>query len=266
MKKTASFLDDFLKITATSTFLLIVVGFVELKTYYSKFGIAINDYISTSEILLSSIDRLSLVIFSLLIQMIFWYSLFNYLFDYDLSESVKDGERRPLKYHDETIHRFVKNKTVRFFWIILVSGTIITVIFSTLNSQSNFWTSLKDFFLINYWIGMCIYLAWLQPTRKIWESLKNNKEYNGKVILTLLIFFTVCISTLWVKNSFQFNRIRKYGNNKSVQIILNDKSKVAQTDTIRFVGQTEKYFFYWNKISRVTTVYPSSEVSNIIVR
>jgi hypothetical protein len=63
MKKTASFLDDFLKISAASTLLLIIAGFVELKSYYSKFGIAINDYVSTSEILLFSLDRLLLVIF-----------------------------------------------------------------------------------------------------------------------------------------------------------------------------------------------------------
>lgn len=113
---------------------------------------------------------------------------------------------------------------------------------------------------------MCIYLAWLQPTRKLWETLKANKEYNGKVILSLLIFFSVCITTLWVKNSFQFNRIRKFGNNKWVEIILDDKTKVTQTDTVRFVGKTEKYYFYWNKISKETIAYPSSEVVNVIIK
>ena len=263
MRKTISFFDDFLKISAVSTLLLFIAGFVELKSYYSKFGISINEYITTSEVLFFSFDRLALVIFSLLIQMVIWLYLFNYLFDYDLEESIKDGERRPKLYHDETIHRFFKNKLVRLFWIILIIGTIVTLTFNSIFPQDSFWTFTKDFFFINYWIAICIYLAWLQTTRKIWEGIKKNSEYNGKVILTILIFFTVFVTTLWVRNSFQFNRIRKYGNEKAIQITLNDKTIISQNDTIKFVGKTENYFFYWNKSKRQATAYPASEVTEI---
>jgi len=266
MRKTITFFDDFLKICAVSTLLLVIAGFIELTTYYSKFGVRISEFISTSEILLASFDRLGLVVFSLLIQMLLWLYLFNNLFDYNLQESLKDGERRPLKYHDETIHRFVKNKTIRIFFGLLFIAVIVTLVFYSINPQSAFWIFTKDLVLINYWIAMCLYLAWLQSTRKLWEIMKTNKEYNGKVILTILVFFTIFIATLWVKNSFQFNQIRKYGNPKPLQITLKDKTIIRQTDTIRFVGRTEKYFFYWDKITQQTNAYPLSEVIAIGIR
>jgi hypothetical protein len=144
---------------------------------------------------------------------------------------------------------------------------VITLIFGLLCPGSTFLILVKELFFVNLCITIFVYPFWLVPTRKIWEILKTNKDYNSKIILTIIVFFSVCVMTLWFKNNyFEFNRIRKYGNNQFVEIILNDKSKVSPTDTIRYIGRTEKYFFYWDRISKVKTVYPSNEVSKIIVK
>ena len=266
MKKTISSLEDILKIITTSSLILIIGGFFDLKLYYARFGININEYIGASEILLSSIDKLAFVLFAILIQLGIWLYLFEYLFDYNLSESLNDGERRPRKYHDETIHRFIKSKFLRIYFVILFIGTFITLAFYACFPTSVFWYYMRNFFGINLWVAMCIYLGWLQGTKNLWDSLKSNEHYNAKVIVTLIVFVTIFASSVWIKNSFLVNHIRKHGTGKNIELFLNENIRIASSDTSIYIGRTENYFFFWNKITHEATIYPNGEVKRTIIK
>lgn len=264
MNKVVSLFDNVIKIIGASYLFLTIAGFIDLKLYYSKFGIAINEYITVSEILFAALDKILFVLLILLLQLAFWLYLFRHLFEYDLNESLQDGEKRPKKHHDETIHRSFKSKHLLTFWLIIIFGTIVSMILGIIYPKSKFLISVRDFFMLNYWMAICLYMVWLQATRRLWEAMK--KESNTKIVITLIVFFSVLILSIWVKNLFHFNRIRKYGNNKTTELILNDNSRIISTDTIRFVGHTENYFYYWNKLTGQSTIYPVGDVKQIILK
>jgi len=231
---------------------------LDQKFYYSRFGISINYYINAAEILLSSIDKLALVLFSLLIQIVIWLYLFKYLFEYDLTESISDGVRRPQKYHDETIHRSFRSKTLRTYGLILFGGLVIVTVFYSFYPSNRYWQFLRDCFFINTWIGMSLYMGWINGARSLWEYFRT-KEFDAKAATTFIVFSSTLILALWVNNAFHFLRIRKYGNPNKIEIVLNDNSRIFQTDTIRYIGRTEEYVFYWNKITGQATIYPQGE-------
>ena len=266
MKKATNFFDDILKIFAVSSVLLIIIGFLNLRIYFGRFGININNYTSTSEIILSSVDKLLFVLFIMFFQISIWLYFFDYLFAYSLEKTVKDGDQIALKKYDETISRFVTNKSLLIFFVVLGCGSIISIILRSIFPSFYFFKILEEFFTTNFWMAGCFYFFFLQATRKLWEILKKNEDYNAKVITTFIIFLAVIITTIWWTNYLQFNKVRKYGNNERLEIILNDSLTIKPTDTIRYVGRTENYVFFWNKITHQTDIYPAGEIKKIIVK
>ena len=266
MRKATNFFDDILKIFAVSSVLLIIIGFLNLRIYFGRFGININNYTSTSEIILSSVDKLLFVLFIMFFQISIWLYFFDYLFAYSLKKTVKDGEQIALKKYDETISRFVTNKSLMIFFVVLGCGSIISIILRSIFPSFYFFKILEEFFTTNFWMAGCFYFFFLQATRKLWEILKKNEDYNAKVITTFIIFLAVIITTIWWTNYLQFNKVRKYGNNERLEIILNDSLSIKPTDTIRYVGRTENYVFFWNKITHQTDIYPAGEIKKIIVK
>jgi hypothetical protein len=265
MQKGSSFFDSILKIVAFLTVIIVIAGFLDQKFYYNRFGISINNYINASEILLSSIDKLALVLFSILIQLGIWLYLFKYLFEYDMHESLSDGEPRPRKYHDETIYRFLKSKTLKICAAILFGGTLIVLVFYSLNPASRFWQFLRDFFFINTWIGMTLFMGWIQGTRSLWEHFIT-KGYDAKAAITFIVFSSTLVLALYINNASLFVRIMKHGNPNNIEITLMNDKRVFQTDTIRYIGRTENYVFYWNRFTRQATIYPQGEIKQIDIR
>src|SRR5688572_11517488 len=109
MNKTVSFFEDVLKILGGSYIILTLIGFFDLKNYYNKFGISINEYISASEILIISMDKIGLVLIVIIIQLIIWLTLFDFLFNWEKDKLMSDGKRRPIE-HNFTGEQVVKSK------------------------------------------------------------------------------------------------------------------------------------------------------------
>lgn len=91
MKKITNLFDDVLKILALFTFILLITGFIHLKTHYGFFGVNISQYISTSEILIVSVDNILIVLFFVIIQLPIWLIFFNYLFTCTEEDVLKGG-------------------------------------------------------------------------------------------------------------------------------------------------------------------------------
>lgn len=268
MNKYTTFFEDLLKIFASFSLILLMAGYFDLKTYYNYFGINISSYVNASEILMASLDNLSIVIFSLTIQFIIWLSFFKYLFDYT-EEDINmywEGKRKPKEYSDDlTIIRFLGNKKIRIFILIQFIVFIIALIFKNIFPHSRFLLQFGLFVFINLWIFMWIYMAWIQSTRIFYNIFKRQENYSPKLLISFVVFVPTLLFTIWVKNAmFVGNHLRKYGNKEKIEMILQNDSIISTNDSIRYLGKTGNYIFFWNKNTWTSTIYSSGQVKEII--
>jgi hypothetical protein len=195
MKKITSFFDDILKVIAFVTIILTIVGFIDQKLFYLRLGVSINEYITASEILLSSLDKIGLVLLAVFIQMAIWLYLFNHLYDYsekDIQAKIDSGEIKSL-FHDETIHRFISNKFLKIYGLVLMILSVITAVVSSFLPYEKWLVDIKNFITINFWVAMCIFLGWLQSARGIWVYLKKSENYNPKFVTAFFVFLQLCL-------------------------------------------------------------------------
>ena len=68
-----------------------------------------------------------------------------------------------------------------------------------------------------------------------------------------------------LRSNNQFFRIRDHGNPETIELHLSEMVVIKPTDTLRYVGLTENYIFFWNKITKQNFIYPKSEIKLIIV-
>ena len=260
MKKVTAFIDDILKLIAVSYTLLVIAGYVDLSTYYAKFGVKINEYISASEILLLSLDKLALVLGILAIHFIIWLPFFDLKIGDNTLEDNSDT-----KLNLEILIRKLFNKKIKIYYLFSTIGMIATVPLALSSPKNVFLSSLDDFFMINYWITISIHLLWALKLAELLNLFRKHREYSAKIIVTFIVFFSVLITALWAKNFLRFNQIRKFGNEKNYTIFM-DNGRAEQTDTIRYIGRTENYVFYWDKITRNANIYPIGTITKILER
>lgn len=269
MKKITTFLDDFLKMLAVFTVLLIITGYVDLKTHYDFFGINISNYISTSEILLFSIDHITAVLLFIFLQLIIWLIFFDYLFDYtdeDIRKGWRMGERRPkLQFdHDEAIRRFFRNKKLTALIFIIFALMVLTPIVQFLIPYNKTISQISIYILVNTFVILILYTIGIQLSRKLWLISKKQKVYHSKLLVSFVIFFPVLIFSTWLNSNLSANHLRKYGNNSNIEITLQDYTKISSNDSIRYIGSTGSYHFFWTPTNLETIAYPTSQIKKII--
>ena len=268
MKKYTTFFEGLLKILASFSLILLIAGYIDLKTYYNYFGINISSYISASEILMASLDNLTIVIFSLSIQLIIWLSFFKYLFDYSKDDVAKywEGKVQPKEYSDDlTIIRFFGSKKIKIFVLILFLMTGVVGVLKIILPHSRFTLQLGLFLAINFWIFICLYMGWIQATRIFFNIFRKQKNYNPKLIVSFVVFLPTLLFTIWVKNvMFLGNQLRRYGNKEKIEMVLQNDSIISTNDSIRYLGKTSDYIFFWNKNTWTSTIYSSGQVKKII--
>jgi hypothetical protein len=267
MNKYTTFFEDIIKILAALSLILLICGYVDVKTYYGYFGINISGYISSSEILTASLDNLKIVIISLLIQLFIWLSFFNYLFNYTV-EDVNlywQNKAKPKEYAQQlSMVRLFESKRMKIFVFLIILLLALSIVIKLIFPKSIFAIQLSLFMGITLWIFMCIYLAFFTVTKPMWDKLKKQKRYDPKLLISFIVFIPILVITIWVKNiAFVANNIRKYGNSERIELRLQNDSVISTNDSVRYLGRTENYVFFWNKNTWTSKIYPSGQVKEI---
>lgn len=266
MKKITSFFEDVVKLTALFSILLLISGYIDLKTHYGYFGVNISQYIAPSEILLTSIDNIFIVIVFLLIQIVIWLLFFDYLFTYtdeDILKQWKAGEKRPTLFDDETSRRFFRNKKLLVLLLVFWGAfMLVTLVTSVLPYR--FLSKISIFIFINCWIVMCIYLGGLHLSRKLWTLFNTRKIYHPKVLVAFFVFLPILLLSVWLNSNLSANHLRKYGNQSKLVFLLENNIQISTNDSIRYIGRTQNYLFFWNRKNWQTTIYPSDQIKQVI--
>lgn len=252
-----------IKLSTVATLFLIVVGFIDLKLFYSPFGININNYISPSEILLLSLDSLFIILISTVFQLYVWYVLFKKII---LTETEE-----PLFLEDKSLNFIINDRIFkailknRLFLVNSISLIFLLIVFTILRIKFpliEFFRIARNFTGLNYLLFVFIVFAWFPSTRSVFQLLKTKQYYDPKIFLIFLIFFSSILTSIWVKNTFSAAEVMKYGNKSKVTILINN-NPISNGDTLRYLGRTDNYFFFWNRITKESIVYPNSEVKEI---
>jgi len=263
MNKTTNLFELILKTGGILTFLLIIICFIDIKLFYSEFNINIEEYISTSDIIFVAIDKLVLLIVVFLIQLVIWFLWLNKV--EDQHSEVKEDKGQPTLFD----HPFIAGKFLwrgwAAYWIILFACLITSTIFSQSFPESHFWVTTKDFFYYSFLTSAWLVLS-IQFTSMALKEMKENDRVYIKTIMTASAFLVIIFTAVVFQSSITAHRIKKRGNRITTELLTNDNVAVKSNDTVRYIGHTGNYYFFWNKVTEETSIYNQDQIKFVKVK
>lgn len=244
--------EIFIRFTAVLSFLIICLGFGSLILFYWFFNVAIAEYLSVSEIVVTSFSFLLRMTFPVLAVVLF------------LQKTIIDAwiERKDPKELYRIMYKPFKIIQV-IIAILFLSLLLIPIIKYSLSDLSV--QVIPEYYIFSGII--LIILGYYTGVVKIIynyafsKTESNNLGYYKTVIIGLiatsiyLFIFSIYFRTENVKNS---NLISSFH--------LSNDSTISTNDSIKFIGKTEGYYFLWNKKTKVSTIYPASEIKRIDIK
>lgn len=256
--------ERILKIAGFIYFFLTAMSFIDLKFYYLHFGIAINEYISISEILFLAMDRIGIILIVLIFQILGWSFFVNGI--YDKNARVKYTNKHPdLPANWFYFNTFLLSKKSIFLIAANFCLTIIGFSLKFLFSTNNFILLISDVLFLNYWMHSCILLLLIFPFQEIWFT-ENKNTLKSRLNLAIIILIIILILSIWIKNAFVYRRIAKNRIQDKIELHLPAGIITAPTRTTSYIGQTEKFFFFWNRVTSEATIYSKSNVNKIVLK
>jgi hypothetical protein len=244
---------DYTKIISIITTLLLCAGIVSKTVYYFFFNVPITEFLSISEVLL--LFTQDIIRYVLIFIIIF---LIVTIFNYDKQKS--DEKRFFIEYCQiETLKKRIWRYLKKRF------TTLVYYIFGILI----FFTLLKDGSKVIYLFGLYFSIDILyfiirfiifENKRKLRlkKQLKKEKR-NLELSLTFglhFLFFVICWSLVDVQKVKYEHKYINVSFTLSDTLIKSDSSKY-------YIGQTEKYLFYYNSITDITTAFKKDNIKEI---
>lgn len=240
---------DFIKNTSLITGILIYLGFFELWIYYKIFNLNIIYYIDFSEIIVSFLgDILILILIS--IGLIYSYYMFNIKFN--LQEELKNIEEKSKIKYSKRLVKILKGYSGTFIGIFII-GIMIFFLFKT--------NVLK-------WIGVVIILQNILyiPFDIIIQEIRIAYYNKHKELASTNIFVYIFefIAILLMLSFFTLNEAQSVKNYYYYGTEVTINSNVMKSDSIEyFIGKTRNYIFFYNDTAKVARIFPMDDVKEI---
>jgi hypothetical protein len=228
---------------------LIFNGFLKLYLFYGHWDIKIIDYLDLSEILLSFLNDINIIVLCLIIFL--FHQLAGFII-IDTADKKLQGKIPIPDSDDPTTHSknpisdLISAAYERFPWIFVVLSIIVTVFFGWkfFNTYSFFW----------------LYMGIISLLKSLMELLEKTLtiENHSREIAILLSFlaFTYCLATLDIKNveqNLEPNTTTIYTENET---ITTNKDNVV-------LGKSQKFIFLYNSKTNCTRILPSDKIKSI---
>ena len=240
---------------------LIFMGFLKLYYFYGHWNINIISYLDFSEIVLSFLNDLNILIFFLLL-LIFQailgigtvVAIDNHIAKKQnqkpliIQENGEVATTRKAPAHNafrgimHQIDEVYENHPRRVIIIILLFMFLFIILFLCLNHLIFLYLSFVCFIqLIPYFL----------------EKIIGIKE--DKILLQISFIITFVCFTFGI-GRYEIKEIEL--NSKKVEIYM-DKETFSTNDTIIFLGKTNNFYFFYNNNKKQSIIYPSSSVQKI---
>ena len=139
------------------------------------------------------------------------------------------------------------------FWVV---GSLRLCIDSFQNLLSSFCCLV--FFRLSFFIFI-FFVLFIEVIRNAWLKTKSNDRFYIKTFILWPITIIALIGTIWLQNISIYPRVTKYGNSPSTELTLGDGSRIYQSGTLKYLGRTEGYVFFWNNKTKQPQIHPKEE-------
>ncbi len=245
---------DYTKAISITATLLLCAGIISQTVYYFFFNIPITEFLTLSEVLLlftQDIIRYVLIIVILLfISILFNYNKPRSSFNRFFIKYIQTNEFR------NRIWMYIENR----------KGSIIYYVFGIIM----FFTLLKEGskIIYLYGLGFSIEIIYFFIRFFLYESrrklrlekklVKKNRNFDLFFTFTLhFVVFVVCWSLVDVQ---KVKYEQKFIN---VSFKLSSDILISSDSSSYYIGQTEKYLFYYNSKKDITTTFKKENVKEI---
>ena len=260
-------LDGIAKAFTLGAIALVILGLFDVNSYYSKFGIPINDFLSPSEVILS-FSQLNMYSFFDLIM--FSSAVLLNVF---ISTSKSKGLDRINQENIGNIENSHYSKTNPKF-IKLMLWDILLVFLFFINGILFFKTAAKLDHYDSRTIALVGYFLWIAFYR-LFEMLLflffeiKDKYYFTKqqlpIAMSILLLLSLMTSIDYV-NKVKYCLARKNITEYNVKLKYEDGSKISLLKSSVYIGATDDYFFFYNLKMNNTVVLPKSEAKWIEIK
>lgn len=236
-------LDRLLKISSLSSAVLIFCGILKLIIYYSAFDIRIVEFLSFSEIIMSFLDDINILIIFILAMVIQSVPVFNFLHKKS-GLSQEDFSEGVLMF----FYKVRKVCAVFFLAVLVILGALL------------FLSSISlDYFVIYILIVSLIqFLTYLS----LEQCVKGRVEIShANMVLTLMLVTGVSIFLL---ARHDIERTRSYDRVVSIQLA-NQTIECNSASHNLYLGKTD-HFLFVRTAGQSTVCLPVSEVNSIVFR
>jgi len=224
---------------------IIVLSLIKTFLYYLNFNVPIKYFISLSELGLAIADDLLLVVPLALV-----FFLYDHFFrqETDLSKYVVDTSKlteQEIQRIDKSNNRIKRN--IKRVFIIIEIGLFIFGI-----TQDVFSDKIVIFMLF---IGLIFMYIILFKNEKLGVIISS-----GNISTSIYVFIFFILFGLKIESDI--SGVVK-GKKFTGTIIKTADSTYTSTDSAYYIGQTEKYIFFFNEKDKHTTVIPDGEVKKL---
>lgn len=259
-------LDKITKIAGLVTLLLIVISLFDLNSYYSYFGIPINDYLTTSEILLSfsqiqSTSYPNFIIYTIVFLITIYISNTQ-------SKAITAIENEKT----ELIEGSDKTKTSLKFGVLLLKnfGALIplgVLYYFTYNlalkNLSHYESSRVTISVGIIWLFFFILIKtivyFVLEVKDIFYFRKEYRWYIDIVIIAISLLITLAH-----KNHIKYNlNMHGYAEFNVTCHWENDEESLKSSDVVIFLGLTDKYVFFYNRKNKMAIIRSISNLKEI---
>lgn len=262
-------LEKITRVIGLSTVFLIILSLFDLNSYYGKFGIPINDYLSSSELLLSfsllhSTSLLSFVVYLLFLLFIIYIENGKS----KLIDAIENDKIGLIEGHNTT-----KTNT-KFGWLLLkriVSLLIIGLFYyfkyklaleNITHYESARVTLAVGTTWIFYYLLLDLIIIFILEVKDLKYFPTDYRKYISVVILTISLMIA-----LEHKNEIKYRlNINGYAEFDVDCHWENSQNRTVTSDSLIYLGITDNYMFFYDRSNRKAKIKRTSDLieKNII--
>jgi hypothetical protein len=249
--------------------ILIVIGYVNLHSFYISFGVNIYNYIDSLELILSFapiLYELSFMALSTILGLSL-NAIFRKSETTDNKNTSSEGSKIKIIDRDfiskahwtEYLYELFSAITKRGHLYLIVLWSI-AIFFIMYNYEPERLTNISESMLA------AIYFLFLFMFLNTWISIEMHfglKDINRVMVLILIVSFTLTVYVI------SFNKIKAknimLGNPKYEMIMDTADGEIKTDSTTHFIGSTREYQFLYDRINKKVIIFNGSNIKRLTV-
>lgn len=243
-KKTSviDFLEKAIKASSLAYVCLVLCGSLFLDIYYSYFSIVIFQYLDFSEILMSFLSVLKIILF-------FFCLTICFLLIVEFASKKRMNENK------------VKDKTFMSAKVWLSISFIITflVVITAYNTRID--CLRNKYFMPSLLVIFSIHIILTSAT--LWTEYKSEEDHISIIVISFLLAFILSSSFVAIGT---INGTIERVKTDNTSFILNDNDTITVNPTHYYLGRTNKYIFLFNTRDGSRDVIPVSDIKKITLK